>query len=102
MSVKKHNRQIAAIVGVIILLIMPALLSAQGNFCDKGVQAYMNKDFKTASRLLREYVKNHPDPYAYYLLGYALYKQNNHAEAAKYFQEAYVLDPRISPILGMD
>jgi TolA-binding protein len=38
-----------------------------------------------------------PDPYAYYLMGYALYKMKRHSESAKYFQEAYTIDPTISP-----
>lgn len=83
---------------ILALLLIPSLLLAQDNAYDKAVTAYMKKDFKTAVKLLREYVKKTPDPGAYYLLGYALYKQKNHAESAKYFQEAYILDPNISRI----
>lgn len=99
MEMKKNICRTAALLGIFILLLIPSLLSAQENSYDKAVHAYMKKDFKTAVRILREYVKKNPDPYAYYLLGYALYKQKNHAESAKYFQEAYVLDPNISPVL---
>jgi TolA-binding protein len=87
-----------AIPGMLALLLIPSLLLAQNNSYDKAVNAYMKKDFKIAVKILREYVKKNPDPHAYYLLGYALYKQKNHAESAKYFQEAYVLDPNISPV----
>jgi TolA-binding protein len=97
METKRHIWKTAAILGIFILLLIPSLLSAQENSYDKAVQAYMKKDFKTAVRILREYGKKNPDPYVYYLLGYALYKQKKHAESAKYFQEAYVLDPNISP-----
>jgi tetratricopeptide (TPR) repeat protein len=63
------------------------------------MKAYHKKDFKKAILYLQEYVGQKPDPYAYYLLGYANYKLKNHAESAKYFREAYVLDPNISPLL---
>jgi len=88
-----------AIPGMLSLLLIPSLLLAQNNSYEKAVNAYMKKDFRTAVKLLGEYVKKNPDPHAYYLLGYALYKQKHHAESAKYFQEAYVLDPNISPVL---
>jgi TolA-binding protein len=99
MGMKKRMFKTVAITCMIALLLIPSLLLAQDNSYDKAVAAYMKKDFKTAAKILREYVKKNPDPHAYYLLGYALYKQKNHAESARYFQEAYVLDPSITPIL---
>lgn len=99
MGMKKSIWKTGAILGILILL-TPSLLLALDNSYDKAVNAYVKKDFKSAVRILREYVKNNPDPQAYYLLGYALYKQKNHTESAKYFQQAYVLDPNISPVLA--
>jgi TolA-binding protein len=97
MGMKNSIFTTVAIPGILALLLIPSLLLAQDNSYDKAVNAYMKKDFKTAGKILREYVRKNPDPRAYYLLGYALYKQKSHAESAKYFQEAYVLDPNISP-----
>lgn len=99
MRMKKNIFQAVAIPFLLALLLMPSLLPAQDSSYDRAVTAYMKKDFKTAANLLREYVKKNPDPHAYYLLGYALYEQKNHVESAKYFKEAYVLDPNISPIM---
>jgi TolA-binding protein len=97
MGMTKSLWKTAAISGIFSLLLIPSLLSAQDNSYDKAITAYMKKDFKTASKILKEYVDKKPDPHAYYLLGYALYKQKKHAESAKYFEEAYVLDPNIRP-----
>jgi TolA-binding protein len=89
----------AAISGILSVLLIPSLLLAEDDAYGKAVKAYMKKDFKTAAKILKEYVDKKPDPHAYYLLGYALYKQKKHAESAKYFEEAYVLDPNITPVL---
>jgi TolA-binding protein len=70
---------------------------AQENPYDLAKNAYMKKDYKSAAEHLRKYVEKKPDPYAYYLLGYALYKIKKHPESVKYFHEAYILDPNISP-----
>jgi TolA-binding protein len=79
-------------------LVFPALpAAAQENPFEKGIQAYMKKDFKTASKFLREHVDKSPDAYAYYLLGYSYYKLRMHQESRRFFQDAYVLDPLISP-----
>lgn len=88
---------------VFVLMILGSFLSAafaaaEENPYNRAVEAYLQKDYKTAVTYLREYVEKKPDPYAYYLLGYALYKMKKHAESAKYFDEAYVLDPNISPL----
>lgn len=85
--------------GIVVLLMMPSFAIATDNLYDQAVTAYVKKDFKTAVRLLKEYTKETPDASAYYLLGYALYKQRNFAESARYFQEAYTLDPNASPDL---
>jgi len=99
MAMKKSTRRKGVILGILALLLITSPLLAEENPYDKAVRAYMKKDFRTAVKYLKEYVVQKPDPQAYYLLGYALYKQKKHAESAKYFEEAYVLDPNISPNL---
>lgn len=96
MIVKKYRNKTATVVVILALLLLPAMLHAQDATYEKAVDAYLKRDFKTAAKILREYVKKKPDPYAYYLLGYSLYEQKKHAEAAEYFEQAYVLDPDIS------
>ena len=97
----KHLRislLISCIVSFLVLVFLAGFVSAEENPYDQAVKAYNKKDFKKAVQYLQEYIGQKPDPHAYYLLGYANYKLKNHAEAAKYFREAYILDPNISPL----
>jgi len=82
------------------LFFTASLLPAQELSYSKGTTAYAKKDYKTAVRYLREYVEKKPDAHAYYLLGYAYYKLNNHPESMRAFKEAYTLDPGVSPLPG--
>lgn len=75
-----------------------ALYAAQDDTFEKAQKAYFNKDFKTAAKYFMEHLEKKPEPRAYYLLGYSLYKLNRHSEAIKYFDEAYILDPALSPV----
>ncbi|MBS1113155.1 MAG: Outer rane lipoprotein [Nitrospirae bacterium] len=98
MEMKKSTWRKGVILSILALLLTSPLM-AEENPYDKAVRAYMKKDFRTAVKYLKEYVAQKPDAQAYYLLGYALYKQKRHAESAKYFEEAYILDPNISPVI---
>lgn len=85
------------ILGILVIIFIAASAFAQENPYNKALDAYAKKDFKTVVKYLTDYVEKKPHPYAYYLLGYANYKLKNHAEAMKYFNEAYVIDPTFSP-----
>jgi tetratricopeptide (TPR) repeat protein len=76
-----------------------AFCIAEDNAFDKAGKAYAKKDFKTAARYFMEHLEKKPDPHAYYLLGYSLYKLKRYSEAIEYFQKAYFLDPELSPVL---
>jgi TolA-binding protein len=95
LSGKQWKLRIAA--GIIAALLTAGLAGAQENIYDKAVRAYDRRDFRTAVKYLKVYVEKRPDAYAYYLLGYALYKLKDNSESAKYFREAYTLDPNVSP-----
>lgn len=62
----------------------------------KGLKFYNSKNYKAAAKQLREYVNTKPDPTAYYLLGYSLYKLGKFSEANEYFSQAYMIDPEFS------
>jgi len=98
MKMMKNKWEVGFILAVLCIFLFTAFAAAEESLYDKAVGAYMKKDFKTAVKFLKEYVEKQPDPYAYYLLGYALYKMKNHSESTKYFEEAYVLSPNISPL----
>lgn len=82
------------------------VLHAQGDAYEKGLHAYLKKDYKTAVKYLKEYVTAKPDARGYYLLGYACYESkrrsghrggkkaiSGYTDAIKYFGEAYRIDP---------
>ena len=77
-------------------LVLPSLLYAQADPYEKGLQAYLKRDYRNAARYLKEHVAKKPDAQAYYLLGYANYKLKNKEEAMEYFREAYLVDPQIT------
>ena len=101
--------------GKILFVILSAVILfvsvsyAQDDLFEKGRRAYLKRDYETAVRYLSEYVAGYPDSRAYYLLGYARYellrktgstkgRRNfwGDTQAARYFREAYLIDPDIS------
>jgi len=85
------------LVGLISIIIIVSFAFAQESFYDMAIEAYVKKDFETAVKYLKEYVAVTPDAKAYYLLGYASYKINNFEESARFFKEAYLIDPEFDP-----
>ncbi len=85
------------VLGIIAVIFMVSFALAQGSPYDKAIEAYAKKDFTTAVKYLKEYVSQKPDARSYYLLGYACYKIKNMEESAKYFREAYLIDPAFDP-----
>ncbi|MEW6001881.1 MAG: tetratricopeptide repeat protein [Nitrospirota bacterium] len=82
---------------VLFIILTSTVVFAQGDNFEKALSLYQKGKFKMSAKYLKEYVEKNPDPYAYYLLGYANYKMKNHSEAIKYFEESYVLDPNFVP-----
>jgi tetratricopeptide (TPR) repeat protein len=78
------------------LFLTASPLQARDLSYEKGADAYAKKDYRTAATYLRESVEKKPNAHAYYLLGYAYYKLNNHPESMRAFKEAYNLDPAVS------
>ena len=62
-----------------------------------GVQYYKGKNYEAAVIQFKEYVDKNPDPSAYYMIGYSMYKLGKFSEADEYFSEAYLIDPEFSP-----
>jgi len=85
---------------VIALLLLFAAVSGAAVSNDTefraGLKLYNNKKYEAAVIHFKEYVNRKPDPTAYYLLGYSLYKLGRFSEADEYFREAYFIDPEIS------
>lgn len=85
---------------IIVLLLLFAAVSGAAVTDDRefsiGLKHYNSKNYKAAVRQFKEYVESKPDPAAYYMIGYSLYKLGNFSEAEEYFSEAYFIDPEFS------
>ncbi len=93
-------RRLWSIVGAILLLIAlggTALAQFDDQF-KKGLKYYNSGRYSEAVRVLKEYVKHHPDARAYYMIGYSLYELKRFDEASKYFKDAYLIDPNFTPM----
>lgn len=62
-----------------------------------ALEQYEKGNFTEAIKYLKEFVSRRPEPSAYYLIGYALYKQKKFDEAEEYFKQAYLIEPNFSP-----
>jgi len=85
---------------VIALLVLFASVAGAAIPDDKdfrtGLKAYNSKNYKAAVKNFKEYINKKPDPTAYYLIGYSLYKLGKFSEADDYFKDAYLIDPEYS------
>ena len=81
---------------VMVLTVASEAMAGNEDF-KKGLSDYGKKDYRHAETYFKRYVSQIPDPVAYYLLGYADYKLKKFDEANKYFSEAYLIDPQVSP-----
>jgi len=59
---------------------------------------YTQGQMQEAINILKDYVDEHPDPEALYLIGYAYYAKGDWKKARRYFQDAYLIDPDFSPV----
>lgn len=85
---------------IVLLVLFTAVAGAAVPNDDKdfraGLKSYNSKNFSDAVRHFKEYINKKPDPTAYYLIGYALYKLGKFSEADDYFRDAYLIDPEYS------
>ena len=75
-----------------------SLCWAQDASVEKAYNLYYKGQKQEAIEMMKEYVKENPDPDAFYFIGYAYYEMGQMDKAAKYFNEAFVRSPFYSPI----
>ena len=68
------------------------------NSLQKAYSLYNQGRMQEAVEILKDYVDEHPDPKALYLIGYAYYKMGMMDKAMRYFEDAYLIDPDFSPV----
>ncbi|GBE00330.1 hypothetical protein BMS3Abin07_02381 [bacterium BMS3Abin07] len=79
------------------LIVLFPLDSKADSALDKAVELYSHGNYEQVVGILSEYVQRDPDPSAYWLTGYSLYKLKRFDESDKYFRDAYLVDPDYSP-----
>jgi hypothetical protein len=92
----KRSVFILAILFALLSAAAPQLATADGEY-DTALQLYYKGNYAEAVKYLKEYAEKKPDPSAYYLIGYGLYKLGRFGEANEYFEQAYLIDPTFSP-----
>jgi len=85
---------------MILLVLFAAVAAAAIPNDDKdfraGLKSYNSRNYEAAVKYFKEYINKKPDPTAYYLTGYALYKLGKFSEADQYFRDAFLIDPEYS------
>jgi tetratricopeptide (TPR) repeat protein len=84
------------IITVFSFLVVAAAAFADSEY-DAALKDYAGRNYQEAVIRFKAYVGKRPDPAAYYLLGYSLYKLGRFNEATEYFKQAYLIDPTFSP-----
>lgn len=83
---------------LIALMVSGTVHAKTASEYDAAVKSYYSGKYKDAVRHLQGYIAQHPDPAAYYLMGYSLYKLKRFDEANEYFRDAYLINPAYTPI----
>ncbi|MCK5426584.1 MAG: tetratricopeptide repeat protein [Thermodesulfovibrionia bacterium] len=82
----------------LLLLFSVSVCTANDGLVQKAYSLYYQGKKEAAIQLMKEYVKDYPDPKALYFLGYAFYEQKDMKTAFKYFKDAYLINPEVSPM----
>jgi hypothetical protein len=91
-------KKVALIIALVVLFAAvsdAAVLKEDKDFAT-GLKYYNSKNYNEAIKHFKEYTAKKPDPTAYYLIGYSLYKLGKFGEADEYFKEAFFIDPEFS------
>lgn len=89
------------IIGCIVIAIsLTAIAPAWSNetSVEKAYFLYYQGEKDAAINMMEDYIRDNPDPKAYYFLGYAYYEQKDMDRAREFFNEAYRLKSFYSPV----
>lgn len=91
-------KKVTLIVALFVLFAVAASAATPNSDKDfrTGLKAYNSKNYKAAVKYFKEYINRKPDPTAYYLTGYALYKLGKFRESEENFRDAFFIDPEYS------
>jgi tetratricopeptide (TPR) repeat protein len=78
---------------LLLLFLVSAEAGAADGSYDHALKLFKGRDYKNAVVYLEQYVRQRPDPAAYYMLGYACYELREFHKAREYFDAAFLIDP---------
>lgn len=81
-----------------ISLMVLAPVWANQSAVEHAYSLYYQGEKDAAISMMEEYIRDNPDPKAYYFLGYAYYQQKDMERARNFFNEAYRLKSFYSPV----
>ncbi|MDA8155813.1 MAG: tetratricopeptide repeat protein [Actinomycetota bacterium] len=87
----------AVIPALVLFFMLTCSVAFASSLYEQGMLAYRGGNYKLASALLENYLKDHPTAEGYYLLGYSYYKLGRKKDAMVNFDQAYLLDPEFKP-----
>ena len=80
-----------------VLIVSLPFTALANEVFDRAIEKYGQGKFEEVIEILSGYVEKKPEPAAYWMLGYSLYKLERFDEADEYFKSAYLIDPDFSP-----
>jgi len=95
---KEVIMKVIALVLVIVSIMSFSLCWAQDASVEKAYALYYKGQKQEAIKMMEDYIKENPDPEAYYFLGYAYYEMKQMEKSAQYFNEAFRKSPFYSPV----
>lgn len=90
-------KKLCAVFAIIMASMICSETYAGNEDFEKGLKYYGKRNYRKAEMYFKSYISKTPDPAAYYLLGYTDYKLKKFDDANRYFAEAYLIDPDVSP-----
>jgi len=80
------------------LLISLSFIPVHAETLEQAYSLYYKGEKAEAISIIESYVKDNPEPQAYYFLGYAYYEMQEMDKSREYFTKAYKMKSFFSPI----
>jgi TolA-binding protein len=96
---KKESSMRILVLAIVLTFISFSLCMADNGPVQKAYALYYQGKTQAAIQLMQDHLAEQPDPKALYFLGYVYYEQKDMKTALKYFEEAYLIDPDVSPMV---
>ena len=90
--------KIITLVITAFLCISLSFIPAHAETLEQTYSLYYKGDKADAISIIEDYVKDNPEPQAYYFLGYAYYEMQEMDKSREYFTKAYRMKSFYSPI----